>query len=279
MEKSFNNSLFNNQKEFNYNLINFHRFGKILKFNKYYFIIQFIFFNLFFVFFIFIYIEKINYFFINKFSTFFNNAEISSFYFLNSKWNINLKYIIIPGKNPTNDFLIYNLLIIFVIIILINLKFIKNKLNLALRTFIIFLILPLLFSCIYFFIMNFTYKFYFPYTIKDFSILYLNLQNGLFIFISIITSLIISFLSFSFRLIFFNLVFFIFVIFYSILFGYLRYLFFLIILNKYSYLYMASLFFNFGPFIDFIYLTFFYGMYLSIINKHFNIPKYYKFIQ
>ncbi len=70
MEKSFNNSLFNNQKEFNYNLINFHRFGKILKFNKYYFIIQFIFFNLFFVFFIFIYIEKINYFFINKFSTF-----------------------------------------------------------------------------------------------------------------------------------------------------------------------------------------------------------------
>ncbi len=127
--------------------------------------------------------------------------------------------------------------------------------------------------------MNSTNIFYFPYTIKDFSLLYLSLQNGLFIFISIILSLAISFLSFSFRVIFLNVIFYIFVIFYTILFGYLRYLFFLMILNKYSYLYMASLFFSLGPFIDFIYLTFFYGLYLSFINKTFNNNKYYKFIQ
>lgn len=279
MDKSYKTFLFGSNIDINEKLANYHRFGKILNFNKYYFIIQFIFLFLVFIFFIFIYIEKINNFFISKFYLLFNDVEINNFYFLNPKWGISLKYIVIPGKYPTTSFVLYNLVLSILLIILININPIKSKINLAIRLFIFFLILPLLSSCIYFLIMNSTNIFYFPYTIKDFSLLYLSLQNGSFIFISIILSLAISFLSFSFRVIFLNVIFYIFVIFYTILFGYLRYLFFLMILNKYSYLYMASLFFSLGPFIDFIYLTFFYGLYLSFINKTFNNNKYYKFIQ
>ncbi|MGC8734232.1 MAG: hypothetical protein ACP5RD_04225 [bacterium] len=267
--------LFNIDIDKDKNLITFHRFGKIIKFNKLYFIIQFIILNMIFLFYFINYSSKVNDFFITLFSKFLKNPIIDNFIFFPNLFNKNIKYLITEASYPSYEFTLYNLIFVIIFILILNIKWVKNKLNLAIRSYLIFTLIPLIFSCFYFlFFSN-----YFPYDIKTFSIIYLKLQLGLFIFISIITSFIISFFNFSFRLFILNLIIFIFILIYSIFFGYLRYLIFLLIINKYSFLYMSFLFFNFGPFIDFIYLTFFYGLYLSFINNLFKENKYYKFIQ
>jgi hypothetical protein len=50
---------------------------------------------------------------------------------------------------------------------------------------------------------------------------------------------------------------------YSIIFGTLRYIIFLFILSKFSIIYMALLFFCFGPLIDFVYIVGIYSYYGS----------------
>ena len=54
---------------------------------------------------------------------------------------------------------------------------------------------------------------------------------------------------------------------YSILFGFLRYVLFLFILHKYSYLFMAPMFIAFDPPIDIAYIMGIYAFYISITSK------------
>ena len=51
---------------------------------------------------------------------------------------------------------------------------------------------------------------------------------------------------------------------YSLVFGIIRYILFLYVLQRFSVLYMALMFFVFGPFFDFLYLV---GIYSIFINK------------
>ncbi|MFN3698695.1 MAG: hypothetical protein ACK4SU_00685, partial [Dictyoglomus sp.] len=59
----------------------------------------------------------------------------------------------------------------------------------------------------------------------------------------------------------------VFTLIYSFFFGVLRYSIFLYILKNFSFLWMANLFFNFGPLLDMIYITGIYGFYISILSK------------
>lgn len=58
-----------------------------------------------------------------------------------------------------------------------------------------------------------------------------------------------------------------FTIIYSIVFGTLRYIIFLFIVSKFSVIYMALLFFAFGPLIDFIYIVGIYSFYSNRLAK------------
>jgi hypothetical protein len=50
---------------------------------------------------------------------------------------------------------------------------------------------------------------------------------------------------------------------YSIIFGSLRYIVYIFILREFSYLFMAIIFFMFGPFFDFVYIVSFYSVFVS----------------
>jgi hypothetical protein len=55
---------------------------------------------------------------------------------------------------------------------------------------------------------------------------------------------------------------------YSVIFGTLRYIIFLFIISKFSVIYMALLFFAFGPLIDFVYIVGIYCFYTSKLAKN-----------
>jgi hypothetical protein len=60
---------------------------------------------------------------------------------------------------------------------------------------------------------------------------------------------------------------------YSFIFGFVRYAVYLVLLVKASTLYMAVLFFTFGPFFDFLYLVCIYSMYMNALTKRFDNRK------
>ena len=253
--------------------IDFHRYAKIVNFNPFLFYLSLLLISLLYLHLIIIDIENINNFWILKLSTLFNNYQIESFKFIKLLFiDIDLKYLVIDGKYPNKDFIIYNL--IGIIIILIILYLIK-KIPLPVKVSIIFTLIPLIISCFYFYF----FEEYFPYDTRSFSILYLQIQTGILFFIPILLSIILSIFNFNIILVFSNLTIVLITIMYSIIFGYLRYGVFLYILNNYSYLYMVNLFFTLGPFLDFIYISSIYSIYISIISKHYKDIKYYKFIQ
>jgi hypothetical protein len=57
---------------------------------------------------------------------------------------------------------------------------------------------------------------------------------------------------------------------YGVIFGVVRYVLFVEILARFSYIFMAVLFFCFGPFIDFIVVVGVYAFYVSLISKKIN---------
>jgi hypothetical protein len=65
---------------------------------------------------------------------------------------------------------------------------------------------------------------------------------------------------------------------YSILFGIVRYIVFLFVIAKFSYIFMPVLYFSFGPLVDFVYIVGIYSLYVSKvaerITKDFRIWKW-----
>lgn len=104
----------------------------------------------------------------------------------------------------------------------------------------------------------------FPYTTFEFSDLYMKTEIGIWIFIPAIMALALAPLPSSIFEKFFLILF---IEAYSIAFGAIRYAAFLFILEKCSFLFMAVLFFNFGPFFDFVYVVGFYSLYLRGLTE------------
>ncbi|MCS7243764.1 MAG: hypothetical protein RMJ36_03400 [Candidatus Calescibacterium sp.] len=241
--------------------VHFHRFARRISFNFFFFILGFLF-LLFFNFYLGVYsYQEFNDFFIKFLSNYFQSYKIENFsinFF--ERYTINFNYLFIESRYPN----IYDFIFVFVFfgVLGVVLYSYRRKI-LPFFIWYVFFTIPLLFSVFYFL---FFYK-YFPYTVREFSILYVLLHFGINIFIAFANSFLFSLVTISFGQVLFNILFSAFIIIYSMIFGYLRYYVFLLILNKFSYLYFANLFFTFGPLLDFIYVISFYSLYISLILK------------
>lgn len=108
----------------------------------------------------------------------------------------------------------------------------------------------------------------FPYDVGQFSLLYLGTELGIWLMVPIVLAAAVAPLPAPFlekaTVILLTLI-------YSIIFGVVRYVVFLFLLYKISILYMAVMFFSFGPLFDFVYIVGFYSYYgkiLSLRLKH-----------
>lgn len=240
--------------------IYYHRFGKRLRFNLFFSILNF-FIILIIAFFLSFYkYDEINHFFISFLSKYFDEYVIENLFINFGFYTINLHYLIIPGRFPNNFEILVSLLFISILGLLL---FIYRRKILPFFMWYVFFSIPFIVSVFYFTF----FKNYFPYTVREFSILYTLLQYGITVFFVFIIAVSISVISFSFWTTFTNIIFTFLLIFYIFLFGYLRYFVFLLVLSKMSYLYMANLFFTFGPLLDFLYFTSFYSLYVSLLMK------------
>jgi len=104
----------------------------------------------------------------------------------------------------------------------------------------------------------------FAYTFTDFAELYVKTIICIWLFIPCIMSMAILPLPASF---FPKLFLIILTLIYSFIFTTLRYAIFLYILSKFSFIYMALLFFAFGPLIDFIYIVGIYAVYTTYLAQ------------
>jgi hypothetical protein len=108
----------------------------------------------------------------------------------------------------------------------------------------------------------------FPYGVGEFSVLYLGTELGIWLMIPIVMGAALAPLPAPFMekagVVLLTMI-------YSMVFGIVRYVVFLYLLYRASVLYMAVMFFSFGPLFDFVYIVGFYSYYgkvLSLRLKH-----------
>lgn len=114
-----------------------------------------------------------------------------------------------------------------------------------------------LFGCLYFWL----WGNHFPYDLYDFSVLYLSAETGMWFAIPAMLAFALMPIPVS---ILKKALLILFVMIYTFVFGSLRYALFLFILAKYSYLWMAMLYFVFGAFFDFAFMIAFYSYFISL---------------
>ena len=167
-------------------------------------------------------------------------------------------YLEVPTVYPEYGMLIINIIICTIgLISMVAIKKIYGPMSIYLSMGFIVQII----SCIYFILS----KGKFPYTACDYSELYMKQQLSIWIFLVIIIGVVIALLGMgNVRM---KLMTIIATIMYSFIFGVIRYCIYLFIIFKFSILYMPVLFFILGPFFDFLYLVFFYGLYINKIIK------------
>ncbi len=107
----------------------------------------------------------------------------------------------------------------------------------------------------------------FPYSVQAFCEIFIKTEVAIWIFIPLIMSFSLLPLPSSAISKFITVVF---TLLYATAFGLVRYILFVSILAHWSYLFMAVLFFCFGPFIDFISVVGVYSFYVSLISRKIN---------
>ncbi|MFN4220052.1 MAG: hypothetical protein ACK4GJ_03915 [bacterium] len=182
-----------------------------------------------------------------------------------------LYYLSEVGKLPSLYLSFYTLIISCILMLIFNAihipKFLKIWVN--------FVLIVLVSSCLYFIFIP--YKF--PYTLEDFSLLYSMTSTGIISIMAFIVGLSLSFLSYRKWLITSNFLIFCLIIAYSFVFNSIRYVVFLYVLKEYSSLWMANLYFNFGPLLDMIYISGIWGVYLSFLSKYIKEnPKHWRWL-
>lgn len=165
----------------------------------------------------------------------------------------------IPGRYPTPQLTFA----VFILSLCLILFATRIRIPRPVSVWIIFVCLVNLVS-----VMFFTFlPAYFPYTIQHFSELFMKTEISIWLFVPVIleasllplpSSKISKFMTILFSLL------------YAITFGVVRYVLFVEILVRFSYIFMAVLFFCFGPFIDFIVVVGVYSFYVSLISKKIN---------
>ena len=161
-------------------------------------------------------------------------------------------------SKPENMWMIY--LSIAVIFVLCLIK--KNRFK-PLSLFLMFEVGGFLINCILFQAETF------PYTMLDFSELYMVQQIGIWLFFIVIYGITTAFLGsrgYMYKVLstFMLMV-------YSLLVGFIRYVVFLYILSIGSSIYMYLMFFTFGPLFDFLYLVSIYGLLVDRLIKVYEV--------
>jgi hypothetical protein len=165
----------------------------------------------------------------------------------------------IPGRYPAPQFT-FAVLILSVLVILIATRVPIPK---PVAIWIIFVCLANLISAFFFTF----FPAYFPYTIQQFSELFIKTEISIWLFVPVImvasllplpSSKITKFMAILSAVL------------YAVIFGVVRYVLFVQILVKFSYIFMAVLFFCFGPFIDFIVVVGIYSFFVSLISRKIN---------
>lgn len=176
-------------------------------------------------------------------------------------------FVRLPNLLPTGEATAINLVVTLAAIFLILLSFRHKKGGTPVSIYAVIVLLLHLVSCIFFLFA----KEYFPYTVSEYSELYMLQQVGLWLAFIVLSGIISGIFGYGKTggrlLLFFG------IIAYSIVFGCVRYLVFLFILSKASTLYMTSLFFSLGPMFDFIYFVFLYSIFINSRIEHFNYGK------
>jgi hypothetical protein len=231
-------------------VIGYARFGRVLKFNKYLFMLQLILlvvvFELLVIFFLEDYFKILS----DIARRILEDSYTGSYKFLSFK----LEYSIPQGRLPTlQESSIYLLVSSLSLIFLLS-KF--NRLSKYISAWLIYI------SFVYF-VSSFYFVFFlgsFPYTERDFAMLYILQQTGVFLFTPILLALSLSLFTFSWLNLPLNAITIALSLTYSSVFGGLRYIVFAYTLKNLSYIHMPAMFFLFGPLLDFIYMVSFYSL-------------------
>lgn len=237
-------------------IINYARYGRILKVNKWLVIFQvLISFSI--TLFLVLNIETLSHIFISYTARIMENATIKN---IEISPSVKIFYIGYEGRYPESyESALYISALIVGILTLRRIKLIPEPIIIYLR----FFMFTLLFSCLFFYFIPEE----FPYDSNEFSTMYVLSQ---FIIMSLIPILLgISLAVFNVSTIIFlaNLVIIGVVLIYSFFFGLVRYISFLLILHKLSYIWMANLFLFFGPLLDTVYIVGIYSLYISLISR------------
>jgi hypothetical protein len=168
----------------------------------------------------------------------------------------NVLIVDLPGRYPTATISLVNFFVSLILIII--LPRLRAGRNIAIYFF--FLAIINIVSALFFTIAPFD----FPYSNQEYSELYIKSEVSIWLFIPFALGMAIIPLPAS---ILPKILLVIFTLIYSVIFGTLRYIIFLFIVSKFSVIYMALLFFAFGPLIDFIYIVAFYSFYTSRLAK------------
>ncbi len=126
------------------------------------------------------------------------------------------------------------------------------------RVYVVFLSLLMTASAIFF--IFFPHRF--PYDVVDFSLLYMGTQFGMWLLMPIVMGLAVSMLPSP---VIEKLLVVLATLAYGAVFGAVRYACFLLLLQKMTVLSMATMFFAFGPLIDFVYMVSIYSIYVNIV--------------
>lgn len=237
-------------------IVGYARFGRVLKFNKYLFMLQLTLLVFVFEFLVIFFLD--DYFRVLSDITrrILEDSYTGSYKFLSFR----LEYSIPQGRLPTlQESFIYFLVSSLSLLFLLS-KF--NRLSRYISAWLIYI------SFVYF-VSSFYFVFFldsFPYTERDFAVLYILQQTGAFLFIPILLAFSLSIFTFSWLNPLLNAITIALSLTYSSVFGGLRYIVFAYTLKNFSYIHMPAMFFLFGPLLDFIYIVSFYSLclYLTI---------------
>ncbi len=238
-------------------VIRYARFGRVLKFNKYLFMLQLTLLLTVFEFLVIFFLE--DYFKVLSDITrrILEDSYTGSYKFLSFK----LEYSIPYGRLPTlQESFIYLLVSSLSLLFLLS-KF--NRMPKYISAWLIYI------SFVYF-VSSFYFVFFlgsFPYTERDFAMLYILQQTGVFLFTPILLAFSLSLFTFSWFNLLLNAVTIAFSLMYSSVFGGLRYIVFAYTLKHLSYIHMPAMFFLFGPLLDFIYIVSFYSLCLYMTTR------------
>jgi hypothetical protein len=158
----------------------------------------------------------------------------------------------LPGKYPSPLFSFLSFLVALINIFLVF----KSRIYQPIAMWLVFLLGINLISSAIFILAPSS----FPYTMQHFSELYITTEVGVWLFVPVIMGLALLPIPTN---IFSKFIITVLTTFYSIIFGIVRYIVFLFILTKLSYIFMPVLYFSFGPLVDFIYIVGIYSLYVS----------------